>query len=115
EDSRTPFRDVEIDLENAAFGPDELDPVGERDLQELAQVASRRPEKEVLHNLHGDGAAAARNALARALDGISELAPVDAVVPAEAGVLGRDHRLSEKRRDAIKRHPALIARHSAEA
>ncbi len=90
------------------FDQASLDGECERELQRLAHVALGRPQEQVLDHLHRDGAAAARDAVAGALDGLLDLAPVDAAMLAEAAVLRGDDGALQIGRDAIERHPALV-------
>ena len=101
---------VEIGFEDLALAPPGLQRPGSADLAELgAQRAAARIAKlgrEEGGDLHADRAGAAMPPARLRPQRSGERAPVDAIMPGEAAILGRDHVLPHRRRDAIERRPA---------
>ena len=62
EDARAELGEVQVDLENAALRPEQLDPDREPGLEALAQPAPAVPEEEVLRDLLAQRARAAHAA-----------------------------------------------------
>ena len=89
--ARPPFDDIEINLDHAAFAERQIHEGGERNFEWLAQDGGAVPEKKVFRRLHGDGAAAAfRLSVHHRVGGLVERRPIDAVMGAEAAILGGD-------------------------
>ena len=84
---RSPFGDVEIDFERAALGQDEVDPKRQREFERLAHETTAWPEEQILRELLRDGRSAAHLGEVALREGVAQLAKVNSVVTAEAGVL----------------------------
>ena len=115
---RPEFGDVEIDFQDPPLRQHQIDPHRQRNLQRLADHAAARPQEQVLRHLLGDGRAAARHlAVLGIIDHVAQRVPVDAVVTAEFGVLGGDHRArqSGRHRRRNRSTAATPARRSASA
>lgn len=102
------FCDIEIDLHDPPFAPYLLDPEGEPGFQTFAEIAATLPQKDVLGGLLGDRRTAAQ---AFAL-GIVECRRrnrfgIKAVMLAELGILGRNHRRDEVAIDIGQAFPIL--------
>ena len=104
--------DVEVEFEDLVLAQDLLDVVGEDHLLELARQRLLAGEKEVLRELHADGAGAADEATGlevrdeRAADGRG----TEAVMGTKRAVLGGRHGDLHERADAIERGVAVGAR-----
>ena len=109
EDAVAPLDHVQVDLENPALAEAGLEPPRDEQLAQLAHGNARRRQVEVLRQLLGDGAGAAREAaiLPVAFERGLDLVEVDAVVIEERGVLRDDHRALQMRRDLPVGHPAV--------
>src|SRR6185312_4324877 len=91
--ARAPFRDVEINFQDAPLGQNKVDPQSERKLDHLAQIAASLPEEQVLRHLLGDGRAPADVVqIVRFADGVADFHQIDAVMATETSVLGNDYR-----------------------
>ena len=86
---------VEVELENLRLAQRMLEPGGHDHLADLAVIGQVLAHQEVLHDLLGDGRAALRASGLREIadEGADQAALVDALVPVEALVFGRQERL----------------------
>jgi len=88
------LRDVEIHLHDPALAPDIFDQDGEIGLERLSHIAAPLPQEDVLRGLLTDRRSAA-DAVAPglvAVIGLFDRLEVEAVVQAEARILGRNRR-----------------------
>src|SRR6185312_11941002 len=80
ENAWAPLGDVEINLHDPAFRPDQLQDIGQRQLNRLAQETLGRPEEQVFDDLHrnrtGATHLAASGVFDRVLDGLEIYAVV---------------------------------------
>ncbi len=78
----------------------------QRDFEDFAQISEGRlPQEQIAGDLHGNGRGAARDAFVAALvDHLAQSAPIDAMMPAEMRILGRDDRSDEIGRDGAQRN-----------
>ena len=109
EDPRAPFDHVEIQLQHA-ISPQNHDRHGrQRVLEGFSHRVSVGGEKKILDQLLRDGGGATSHftGIRAILDDLPNLAPINAIVPVEVAVLSRDHRVLERRRDAMERHESL--------
>jgi hypothetical protein len=84
-----PLHDVQVQLQDAPFGQDELGGVRERHLQRLADKGAVRRQEEVLDELLGNrGGAAEILSILVLLKRLLHHRPVDAAVLEKAAVLG---------------------------
>src|SRR5690606_40488082 len=89
EDAGRELGGVEIDFEDAALGPGQLDQPGEAGLQPLAGPAPPVPEKDVLRHLLADRGCAAEAAMLALCDRGTDRIEVEAPYVAEARLLRR--------------------------
>ncbi len=109
--ARSPFDDVEVNLNHAALGPQRIHVEGKRDLEELPDHEAAIPEKEVLGGLHGNGAGASDGRLIiikGVFQDILHFNPVHAIMRAEAGILRGDYCSWQVARHLIKADPILV-------
>ena len=104
-------RVVEIRLEDVVLGVAQLQHHGG---PRLVQFAARRTRVEPVHQpsqLHGDGGAALRVAMANVGHPCAarQAPDVDARMPAEPAVLVQQHAFDHGRRNVLQRHPQAIA------
>ncbi len=105
-----PLRDVEIDFNHAALGPDQVHPEGKRHFKGFADDGATVPKKQVFRDLHGNGRGAANGALLLikcVFHNTLQFNPVHTMVAAEAGILRTDHCSRECGRDLVKADPIL--------
>ena len=102
---------IEVELEDLRLAQRVLDPRGHDHLADLAVIGEVLADQEVLHDLLGDGRAALRAPGLREVadEGADQAALVDAFVPIEALVLGREERLLDVFRDVGERNPLRAA------
>src|SRR5580658_5593667 len=84
-----PFRDVEVDFQDAPLRQNQGHPDRERNLQDLADEAAALPKEQVLCGLLGNGGGAAGlvEIIVGLFQGRADFAEVDAGIAAEAAVL----------------------------
>lgn len=108
--ARTPLRDIEVNLHNSPFRPDQLNDRRNRQFQSLTGETTVSPQKEVLGDLHRDGARAPDSIDAMPVCGAHGPTPfvkVDAEMTAEAGVFGTDHGPDQVVRDLFDWRPLV--------
>ena len=109
-DALIEFGDVQIDLKDAALGPDQFDHRGHQRLKRLSHPVPVMPEEDVLDRLLRDGRRpAVRPLIHRLADGGHVKAPVQA----EIRILRRDGGSGHFRGDLVEGHPVLF--HPAKA
>ena len=95
---RAPLGQVDVQVENALLGEQQLQPQGEICLDTLAHERAAVPEEDVLRHLLRQRAGAAQLPPTLAsLQCLVQLHEVDAVVEVEAVVLGGEHGASQRR------------------
>jgi len=87
EDSRAPFDDVEVKLQDPRLGEQEFHDGDERGFHTLANPGGTGGQEEILHQLLGDGGGpSTATGLAAFIHGVFHFNPIEAMVLEEAGV-----------------------------
>ena len=113
-------REIEIGFENLVLGPRAVERHRGADLARLVPCAARAGPREIRREeageLHAERGSAARAAMSEAVtDARRDREPVDAVVDAEAAVLGGDDAIDERPGNLVDRHPCEAAAREIDA
>jgi hypothetical protein len=108
--TRAPFDDVEVYLQNALFAEDEFGHRYHCGLCALAEDRAARSEQEVLYELLRNGGSSASAIAFQTVFGSDlELVPIESMVLVEARVLCGDYSVLEIGRNLVERNEFVIS------